>query len=1752
MASLKKDAKVWVKVTTGVNEKSHGAKIILTYSWSKGVLDSIEENGEGKIAKVKREGGEVVEVPIDDGKEEVDDIKLRNEGTLTSDDLTDLNNLNEPELLYHVQDRYNKSILLTHTGPVLISVNPMNYRTASKKSNEIMSSYSSKLIREASYSGFSTGADTTSDIVVENNPEDLPSYSVIVSGESGSGKTECMKSLSASLLLTGQGEESPLSLLVAEAMVLLEAFGNAKTSYSNNSSRFGNFLDLFYDTKGIPVAAAVRTYLFENVRVVDHIANERNFNVFYQLVSGSSPEIRDSCQLGGLTSKDFPYLLSNAKNSKTASKSVLELPDDTKNYGLLMESLQKLSFDKDSITHIFRCLAGILHLSRVTFEEHDTDFGVGSKISESSSPSLTAAADLLGLDPSSLEQCLVVRTIITSRGEKIPKKLEPSSCLMARDSFAKSLYDRLFLWVVERINLALEINNNPRKSFSISVLDIYGFDAFGDNNSYEQLCINYVNEALQQQFIQQIFKIEIDEYEQEGLPSELMQFDDNQDSLNLISQGIFKLLDDQCKIPMATDTRFAQQMYKDFGAVAVKDLKPRMSFHGASMSQLSSPPSNTSKLVMGMCSKFSATKTQQAQHKFCVHHFAAPCVYLVQGFIEKNMDELPGDAVELIKHSTNVILLDSKDKFDIVAKLADKLQIATPRRSSLASGGGGGLFTSPSPTSLTNLVKSEATTPTTPTNDTTPQPKMRSKSVYQPVTPNSGFTSGGAQGSKNVSSASTRFRNELSVFIKQINSTIPHYIRCVKPVAKDDDESGFNESCVIDQLRYSGVLTAVSVRRNPLRIKLNHMEFFGRYSMIVAEHQKEFTLDFEEFEENPETVKEYCDKLKDLILTLTLTPTLAIGDYKGNEGEENGNGTNVVSSIETTDLLVGNTKVFMKKSTLDYLEAQRSQNLAGNKAGHAVVVIQAEYRGYRQRKKFLRAYPPSTPSPVKKGIINGGPQVSKKQDLDDNRGNFGLQSPAGSIAPPNFGQAAIPTGRPAVSSVPSSDDLRLLSKSESVELGDDARFMNLSPYMKNRIIKYSNLDNKLLKTINHVIAVSKLNDIIQVLSLDIATIKLQLQSWTKNTSSGLLQIKLDETAKVLDYGGKMLKPEKLIQIRTIKTMGKVFSFGAKTKESNEERLKQAKQASKIIGREHKVFKNLFFAIDHVKELRALAKSENQTFAVRLKKKVDAYEAACKINGKTEAEKLTLKNILEQETTLLNRNIQLAKKVMETVLSLEEYYIKYIITFVEELGPASKFKASFADEGEYLLQLTNLIESGQPLLTPEKSVRDKSLATSQELFPLKFPNDDKHRMQLIRHLTVTAHYMPYLPGEEFLTNSLKHLMHASTDMKPIRFIKVMGRSKNNSGNFVYYQTSQYFTQTNLKDVLKSTDGVLEPEHYSASVLCSMLSGMLNAPLVSYMCNDENDGQGMRIIAFQNNACISERNMLFNRGGIAASDNEELLENTCNSLYLLPEMSEEACAPIVKYLLDNDSIAEEICASWVREVYVQNQRYSSLISSGFNATDLESLRLPAKVPAGSITFIHKALKTVQKLLRDNKSVGATTSHHDLLFALHPRTATKYAGLRRQHKTRGAIIAYESTVLSSSKTAPTMAPTMSTSGVTKASPSKARDPDSMLSAIELGQEFSALVDFNQLGPDIRSMDGKTSFYSVLADNLGFLPAVQYKGISTEQLKSMFAGCSLKFSTKDLILCEVTPEEVENIRNSNELTSMLAKRNVNVLFQE
>ncbi|KAM9797750.1 unconventional myosin-VIIb [Syngnathus typhle] len=720
------------------------------------------------------------------------------------DDMIRLGDLNEAGLLRNLLVRHKDGLIYTYTGSILVAVNP--YQLLPLYTAEHVHRYTDRRLGELPPHVFAI-ADSCFFKMRRNRRNQC----CVISGESGAGKTESTK-LMLQFLAAVSGQHSWIEQQILEANPILEAFGNAKTIRNDNSSRFGKYIDISFTKGGAIKGARIEQYLLEKSRVCRQADEERNYHIFYYMLMGMPAEQKKILSLG--SAAQYNYLTMGKCTS-------CEGRDDIKEYAHFRSALKILMFSENDTWEVCKLLAAILHIGNVNFDGTIVNNMEGCEVL--SSLHFDMVSQLLEVDPKVLETSFTQRSFMTIR-ESVTKVLTSAQALDGRDAFVKAIYGRLFIWVVDKINGAIHKpdGESDEVSQSIGLLDIFGFENFS-TNSFEQLCINYANEQLQQFFVKHVFKMEQDEYARESIVWEHIDYKDNQQTLDVLAHktlNILALIDEESNFPKGTDTTMLQKMNQ---------------VHGKGNIYI--PPKNN------------------YETQFGVNHFAGVVYYDSKGFLEKNRDALSPDFIQLVETSSNKLL-----------KMVFHKDISS------------------NSTKMTANAKLTINTPTS---------SLRQAN----------------DGKKRVPTLTGQFRQSLESLMKTLTACQPYFIRCIKP---NDYKKPmlFDRDLCLRQLRYSGMMETINIRKAGYPVRYTFDEFLERYRVLL----KTYICD-----PHKESKEKCCESICESLL-------VGEGDWK-----------------------TGKTKIFLKEFHDTMLEVERMKEL-----NVKALLIQKVLRGYKYRKQFVK------------------------------------------------------------------------------------------------------------------------------------------------------------------------------------------------------------------------------------------------------------------------------------------------------------------------------------------------------------------------------------------------------------------------------------------------------------------------------------------------------------------------------------------------------------------------------------------------------------------------------------------------------------------------------------------------------------------------------------------------------------------------------------------------------------------------------
>ncbi|XP_066511963.1 unconventional myosin-XV [Hoplias malabaricus] len=702
------------------------------------------------------------------------------------EDMTQLEELTEAAVLINLKTRFDQELIYTYIGSILVSVNPY----------KLFNIYGTDVVLQ--YEGHGLGENPPHLFAIANMAYSTMmdirrNQCIIVSGESGSGKTEATKLVLRYLTAIHHKRNITQQIEILEATPLLESFGNAKTVRNDNSSRFGKFVEIFME-EGVISGAITSQYLLEKSRIVFQAKNERNYHIFYEMLAGLPIHQR---RVFYLQEAETYYYLNQGGNCQIEGK------EDGEDFRRLQSAMEILSFSPEDQSSVFRVLSSILHLGNVFFHRLETE--VQETAGVVSAQEIRVVAELLQISPEGLQKAITYK-VTDAMKEKIYTPLTVESAVDARDAVAKILYSLLFCWLTERINGRVYPRN---EALSISILDIYGFEELAVN-SFEQLCINYANETLQYFFTKIILKQEQEEYIREQIGWREFTFTDNQTCIDLIAakpHGIFRILDDQSCFPQATDHTFLQKCHYHHGNNPLYS-RPKMPLP-----------------------------------EFTVKHYAGRVTYQVHKFLDKNYDQVRQEVLDLFIQSHN--------------RMVSNLFIKHSESLNQQKGG------------------------------------MRRDSTvtrrYQPST------------------VAAKFQQSLQELLDKMERCNPFFVRCIKP--NNNKEPGlFELDLVAHQLRYSGIMDAIQIRKEGYPVRVPFHKFLDRYKALLG------------LKKPPPPDGDNC------ALMLTKLCPIKKGDYQ-----------------------VGVSKLFLKEDVYQLLESKR------DRVRHlAALTLQRYVRMFFVRKQFIK------------------------------------------------------------------------------------------------------------------------------------------------------------------------------------------------------------------------------------------------------------------------------------------------------------------------------------------------------------------------------------------------------------------------------------------------------------------------------------------------------------------------------------------------------------------------------------------------------------------------------------------------------------------------------------------------------------------------------------------------------------------------------------------------------------------------------
>uniref|UniRef100_A0A4W4HQU3 non-specific serine/threonine protein kinase n=1 Tax=Electrophorus electricus TaxID=8005 RepID=A0A4W4HQU3_ELEEL len=691
-----------------------------------------------------------------------------------NDDLVILEVLDEDTIITHLQKRFEQLQIYTYVGDILIALNPFQNLT-------IYTPQFSYLYHGVKRSDNPPHIFATADAAYQGMVTSCKDQCVVISGESGAGKTESAHLIVQHLTFLGKANNRTLREKILQVNPLVEAFGNACTAINDNSSRFGKYLEMKFTSTGAVMGAKISEYLLEKSRVIKQAIGEKNFHIFYYIYAGLYHQ--QSLRTYRLPEKTAPRYIESAHGKVVQDIVSSKLYQDQ--FNAIQHCFRIIGFSEEEVNSVYKILAAILNIGNIEFasitSQHQTD-----KSEVPNSETLENAAALLCIGPEELQEALTSYCVV-ARGETIIRTNTVDKATDVRDAVSKALYGRLFGWIVNRTNTLLQPDAHARAADSgvhVGILDIFGFENFRQN-SFEQLCINIANEQIQFYFNQHIFALEQMEYQSEGVDASLVEYQDNRPILDMFLQkplGLLSLLDEESCFPQATDQTLVDKFDDNLH-----------------------------------CKYF--WRPKRVELCFGIQHYAGQVLYNVDGFLEKNRDTLPADIVVVLRTSENKLLQQ--------------------------------LFSSPL-TKTGNLATSRARV--TAASRSLPPPLSAARSKWlkyltcnRKVDTMEMMRHPEETTNMRRQTVASYFRYSLMDLLSKMVVGRPHFVRCVKP--NDEREAlCFSQERVLEQLRYTGVLQTVAIRRQGYSHRITFDEFVSRYyylafcAHLVPESSRENTI----------------------------------------------------------------------------------------------------------------------------------------------------------------------------------------------------------------------------------------------------------------------------------------------------------------------------------------------------------------------------------------------------------------------------------------------------------------------------------------------------------------------------------------------------------------------------------------------------------------------------------------------------------------------------------------------------------------------------------------------------------------------------------------------------------------------------------------------------------------------------------------------------------------------------------------------
>ncbi|XP_071101473.1 myosin-IIIb-like isoform X2 [Haliotis cracherodii] len=700
--------------------------------------------------------------------------KSRREAIQTADDLASLETLDDDVIVSQLFNRYGQNLIYTYIGDILLAVNPFTFMT-------IYSDEYSKKYMNAPKDSLPPHIFAVADQSFQMMMHNKHNQCIVISGESGAGKTESANLLVQQLTQLGKAPNRTLEERILQVNPLMEAFGNAKTVINDNSSRFGKYLEMFFTTHGTVMGAKITEYLLEKSRVIHQAKGEQSFHIFYYVHDGLISSDNDKFHLK--KSKVYKYL----QEYTSAPPDIASLSVHRVKFKAIQTCFDVIGFQKEEVSSVYAILCGILHIGNMEFQEKELSDHTGDCCVISDRSLLDIVSSLLGVHSEDIQEALT-STAMVAKGELIIRNNNLREAFNARDAMSKALYGRLFSWIVNKISALLRPAKTERsddESLVIGLLDIFGFENF-TRNSFEQLCINIANEQIQYYFNQNIFVWEMQEYHNEGIDAKDVSYVDNRPILDMFlmkPMGVLCLLDEESNFPKSTDQTLVEKFHQNINSPYY-------------------------------------TRPKADNLKFAIEHYAGKVMYDASGFLEKNRDRLPVEIVDILRQSSNSVV-----KALFQTPLTKTGNLATGSLKSNFNSTKSSAFNSPMSTNSGFTIQSY-------------QPQSRS------AFGGSRNASGSTSMTRIQQTVSTYFRFSLMDLLAKMVAGSPHFVRCIKPNDKKDPDH-FESEKVMLQLKYTGVLETTRIRRQGYSHRIQFSEFLKRYHVLCFQWNEKIPINAE-------------------------------------------------------------------------------------------------------------------------------------------------------------------------------------------------------------------------------------------------------------------------------------------------------------------------------------------------------------------------------------------------------------------------------------------------------------------------------------------------------------------------------------------------------------------------------------------------------------------------------------------------------------------------------------------------------------------------------------------------------------------------------------------------------------------------------------------------------------------------------------------------------------------------------------------